>query len=114
MDEIRRDILLSIRQFQQSIDDQKNQKESQALQGQPQPHSKHLKQEFRPQEVAKQGTVQLGTNLSSALLYLREECHRLYSEQNVLNDLYFETLATRYGRISAAHHRTFDWLLEEN
>ena len=114
MNEIRRDILASIRQVQQSIDEQQVERNSQALQVQKQPKAKHQKKASRLQEAPKEDTVQLGTNLSRALLNLREEGRRMNSEQSFLSSLYFETLATRYGRISVAHHRTFDWLLNED
>ena len=114
VDEIRREILISIRNFQQSIDEQTAQSISQTTQNQKHTRSKHQKQVSRRQGPTQENTIQIGSSLSSALLDLREESHRLYSEQSVLNSLYFETLTTRYGRISVAHHRTFDWLLSED
>ncbi|CAD6572041.1 MAG: hypothetical protein ASARMPRED_005011 [Alectoria sarmentosa] len=115
MDEVRQDILLSICQVQQSMDEHKTKRGSQALQGQKQPLSKHQKKKkSRLQEKGKENSIQLGTNLSDTLLDLRDEGYRLHSEQNVLNSLYFEMLPTRHGRISFAHHRTFDWLLNED
>lgn len=114
MDKIRRDILASIRQIQQSIDEHQAERSAQVPQVKKQPLIKHPKKAFHFQGPSKEDTVQLGTSLSSALLNLREEGHRLNSEQSILNSLYFETLGTRFGRISVAHHRTFDWLLSKD